>query len=58
MNGIIKWIVIASFVSVFYQNRYKILNVILGNFTIRRMVVRAAMSMPWLRSKFMSTAFR
>jgi hypothetical protein len=58
MNGIIKWIIIATFASVFYQNRYKLLNVILGNFTIRRMVVRATMSLPWLRSKFISSAFR
>jgi hypothetical protein len=58
MNGIIKWIIIASFASVFYQYRYKLLNVILGNFTIRRLVVRATMSMPWLRSKFLNTAFR
>ncbi|WP_205207675.1 hypothetical protein [Bacillus sp. P14.5] len=58
MNGIIKWVIIACFVSVFYQYRYKLVNVLLGNFTVRRMVVRAAMSLPWLRSKFLTTAFR
>ncbi|MGD6967031.1 hypothetical protein [Rossellomorea vietnamensis] len=58
MNGIIKWIIIACFASVFYQYRYKLLNGLLSNFTVRRMVVRAAMSLPWLRSKFLGAAFR
>ncbi len=41
-----------------YKWRYKLLNMILGNDSIRRMSVRAAMGIPGVRSRLISKAFR
>lgn len=41
-----------------YKWRYKLLNLVLGNNSIRRISVRAAMGMPGVRSRLISRAFR
>ncbi|MBH9967444.1 hypothetical protein GA0061094_1138 [[Bacillus] enclensis] len=58
MNGWIKWLVIGSFILFLLPNRYRILNLLLGNFLIRRFAVQGAMSIPAIRSKFIQSTFR
>ncbi len=58
MNGWMKWIVIIGAVFYAVNNRYKILNVMLGNYFLRKWVVRITMSIPSLRSKLIQTTFQ
>jgi hypothetical protein len=58
MNGLTKWIVLCSLVLFLIPNRYRILNLLLGNLFIRRFAVRGAMSIPGIRAKFMQSTFR
>ncbi|WP_313430952.1 hypothetical protein [Siminovitchia terrae] len=41
-----------------YKWRYRLLNIILDNDSIRRMSVRAAMGTPGVRSRLLGRAFR
>ncbi|MCA1054827.1 hypothetical protein LCM10_07485 [Rossellomorea aquimaris] len=58
MNGWTKWIVLGSLILLLIPNRYRILNLLLGNNFIRRFAVQGAMSIPGLRSKFIQSTFR
>jgi hypothetical protein len=58
MNGWIKWLVIGSFILFLLPNRYRILNLLLGNILIRRFAVQGVMSIPAIRSKFIQSTFR
>lgn len=57
MGTIMKWIVPFVLIAGIIKYRYKILNIVLGSYFIRKIAVRAAMSIPGLRNKFMESAF-
>jgi hypothetical protein len=40
-----------------FKNRYRLINVVLGNGFIRRLVVGSMMSVPGVRNKMMNTVF-
>jgi len=58
MSSIMKWIVPFVLLAGIIKYRYKILNIVLGSFWIRKLAVKAAMSIPGLRAKFMESTFR
>ncbi|WP_197489707.1 hypothetical protein [Rossellomorea aquimaris] len=58
MNGWIKIVIVGVLVLFLVPNRYKLLNVLLGNFLIRKFVVQAAMGIPGVRSRFVQSTFR
>ncbi|MFD2679995.1 hypothetical protein [Bacillus seohaeanensis] len=58
MNGWMKWIITGMLLFFTYQNRYRLVNLVLANFFIRRLVVRFAMGIPSLRSRFIQSTFR
>ncbi|NMH69694.1 hypothetical protein HF072_12975 [Bacillus sp. RO3] len=58
MNGWTKWLVLGGLVFLLIPNRYRVLNLILGNFFIRKFAVRIAMGIPGIRTKFIQGAFR
>ncbi|MCP3741401.1 hypothetical protein [Rossellomorea sp. BNER] len=58
MNGLLKWLTLGTFLYMFYRNRYRLLNVLLGNFYIRKAVVGASMKIPGIRSLFLQSSFR
>ena len=58
MNGWTKWLVLGGLVLFLVPNRYRLLNLLLGNFLIRKFAVKAAMGVPGIRSKFIQGAFR
>lgn len=41
-----------------FKGRYRMLNTILGNAFIRKLLVQTAMQMPFIRESFMRKAFR
>ncbi|MGV3464840.1 MAG: hypothetical protein ACO1OT_06045 [Heyndrickxia sp.] len=53
-----KWVIPFVLLAGIIKYRYKILNIVLGSFWIRKLAVRAAMSVPGLRTKFMESTFR
>lgn len=48
----------AAAISLAYKWRYKLLNAILGNESIRKMSVRMAMNIPGVKERFIQSAFR
>ncbi len=58
MNGWGKWIALFIFLISAYKYRYKLVNVLLGSYFLRRSIVKIAMSIPKLRSTFISSAFK
>ncbi|MFD1736545.1 hypothetical protein ACFSCX_08200 [Bacillus salitolerans] len=40
------------------KNRYRLLNTILGNNTVRRLLVQFTMNIPYVRERFLKQAFR
>jgi hypothetical protein len=58
MNGWTKWLIMGSLILLLLPNRYRILNLLLGNFFIRRFAVQGVMSIPAIRSKFIQSTFR
>lgn len=58
MRKLISAVVLPVAAIMLYKWRYKLLNLVLGNDSIRRMSVRAAMGMPGIRSRLLSRAFR
>ena len=58
MNGWTKFVIVGVLVLLLVPNRYKLLNVLLGNFLIRKFFVQAAMGIPGIRSRFIQSTFR
>lgn len=58
LNGITRLFVLLGGVYAFYRYRYKIMNGLLGNPSIRKFFVSFAMNIPFLRDRFMRQAFR
>jgi hypothetical protein len=54
-------IIIATLLFVVYslfKGRYRMLNKIIGNASVRRILVQVAMQMPFIRNQFLKQAFR
>ncbi|MET3699234.1 hypothetical protein SAMN05877753_102127 [Bacillus oleivorans] len=58
MSSLIKWIVACLAVLTVYRNRYKIVNLLLGQYFIRKLMVRYSMQLPFLRDRLMQTTFK
>jgi hypothetical protein len=58
LNGISRLFVLVGGIYAFYRYRYRIMNGVLGNPTMRRFFVSFAMNIPFLRDRFMKQAFR
>lgn len=58
MNSLIRIILMAAGTYALYQNRYKIMNYLLGISSIRRFAVTFGMDLPFVRDRFMSAIFR
>ncbi|WP_199738062.1 hypothetical protein [Falsibacillus albus] len=56
-NGLWKWIVTAIFFLVAYRFRYRMLNILLGNFFLRKFAVKFIMNIPGFRSKIIQSTF-
>lgn len=58
MGYLIRLVLIIAGAYAIYQNRYRILNSILGINSIRRFVVAFGMDIPFVRDRFLQTVFR
>ncbi|MBB2480131.1 MULTISPECIES: hypothetical protein [Heyndrickxia] len=58
MGTIMKWIVPFVLIAGIIKYRYKILNIVFGSYWIRKVAIRAVMSIPGIRNKFMENTFR
>lgn len=58
MKQLSRWLLAAVLIILAYRNRYKLMNIVLGNMWIRKWAVSAAMNIPGVRSRFIQSAFR
>ncbi|MBS4173538.1 hypothetical protein [Bacillus sp. FJAT-49736] len=58
MGFIMKWVVPFLVIAGIFKYRYKILNIAFGSYWLRKVAVQLAMSIPWLRTRFMQSTFR
>ncbi|MFS0644011.1 hypothetical protein [Siminovitchia sp. 179-K 8D1 HS] len=58
MKKLMTNILLAAAISLAFKWRYKLLNAILGNDSIRKMSVRAAMNIPGVKERLIQGAFR
>ncbi|WP_018661510.1 hypothetical protein [Heyndrickxia acidiproducens] len=58
MNGLLKWLAVLMFVTEVYRNRYRVLNVVLGNYFLRKWAVASAMRIPGFRSRIMQSVLK
>ncbi|WP_165786657.1 hypothetical protein [Heyndrickxia camelliae] len=58
MSTIMKWVIPFVLFAGIIKYRYKILNIVLGSYWIRKLAISAAMRIPGLRTKFLESTFR
>ncbi|GAA0345699.1 hypothetical protein GCM10008967_40150 [Bacillus carboniphilus] len=58
MSSIVKWLFAGVTVMLLYNNRYKIMNVLLGQYFVRKLLIRYSMQIPFLREKFVQGTFK
>jgi hypothetical protein len=58
MNGLSRMVLFGAGLYGIYRYRYRIMNSVLGNPNIRKTFIRMSMSIPFVRNKMMSQAFR
>ncbi|MCM3237006.1 hypothetical protein M3589_04615 [Heyndrickxia oleronia] len=58
MKTLFKWLLSGVFIYSVFKYRYKLLNVVMGSYWLRKIAIRAVMSIPGVKSKFMESAFR
>ncbi|HWO77637.1 MAG TPA: hypothetical protein VNM69_17365 [Bacillus sp. (in: firmicutes)] len=58
MSSIIKWMLAGAAVLTVYRNRYKIVNLLLGQYFIRKLIIRYSMQLPFLRNRLMQGTFK
>ncbi|MCF6137906.1 hypothetical protein [Pseudalkalibacillus berkeleyi] len=56
-NGLIKWMILSIAAMLIYQNRYKLLNMILGMKLLRTIAIRGFLKMPGVREKIVQDMF-
>ncbi|WP_433743146.1 hypothetical protein [Falsibacillus pallidus] len=56
-NGLWKWTIPILLFVVAYRYRYRVMNVMLGNFILRKLIVKFAMNIPGFRSKMIQSTF-
>ncbi|WP_408006765.1 hypothetical protein ACJROX_18960 [Pseudalkalibacillus sp. A8] len=55
--GLVKWMLLAVAAFLMYQNRYKLLNLILGMKILRTLAIRGFLRMPGVRDKIVQDMF-
>ncbi|MBD8069139.1 hypothetical protein [Bacillus sp. PS06] len=58
INGISRIVLLIAGLYGVYRYRYRIMNSVLGNPDMRKLFIRMTMSIPYVRNKMMSQAFR
>ncbi|MFC4320769.1 hypothetical protein [Litchfieldia salsa] len=58
MNGLSRLVLFVAGLYGIYRYRYRIMNRVLGNPAVRKTFIRMSMSIPFVRNKMMSQAFR
>ncbi|WP_349407813.1 hypothetical protein [Pseudalkalibacillus sp. SCS-8] len=56
-NGMLKWLILGVAAYFIYQNRYKLLNMVLGMKLLRTLAIRGFMKMPGVREKIVQDMF-
>jgi hypothetical protein len=56
-NGILRWLALAVAAVLLYQNRYKLLNMILGMKLLRVLAIRGFLKLPGVRDKIVQDMF-
>lgn len=57
-NSVIRMALLGVGAYTVFQNRYKILNAVLGNESVRSFLVSKSMDIPFVRNFFMQQAFK
>ena len=58
MSSLMKWMIAGVAVLAVYRNRYRIVNLLLSQYFIRRLIIRYSMQLPFLRDRFMQSTFK
>lgn len=56
-NVLLKLVILFAFLYTVYQNRYKLMNYLLGFSLLRKLAVKISMNLPNMRERFMQQAF-
>lgn len=56
-NGLLKWMILSIAAMLIYQNRYKLLNMILGMKLLRTIAIRGFLKIPGVRDKIVQDMF-
>ncbi|MED4070560.1 hypothetical protein [Priestia endophytica] len=58
MKRLLKFFIMTLLISIVYQSRYQLLNMLLRNRVGRSLAVRTAFNFPYIRGKMMSQLFK